>query len=365
MLTASQNPVLNGRPCEKRGKSIFLYHPIFRQYEEILGDNTWTPSAEEYRATETLGKIAVDFYADGSAYAAALKPALSKILEFPLASDGGDTSSDGVMTVVIHADSEPIPCLLLNLEMANESGCDPSFEVVLSYRRFCSKENYRKVWSSCRCPSFLLAVTGPWLCVMGAVFVEKVVSQPLSHFIWIGEGKNAIASLDDRTRQLCALSRSLKELKTFYETLDFNHNIDPADLALPYPTQIPNEPPFRYMIPFLDDSRKAIFKGKRSCGKSIVVKFTDRYNEKAHRILAKHGLAPQLLHIQSIGGGLTMVVMDLVRGLTLDEVTRDSISPRRIVMRCARRSNSCTKKISYLEIYDLPMFYFPTTGVRF
>ncbi|KAG9036674.1 hypothetical protein FRB95_008258 [Tulasnella sp. JGI-2019a] len=169
----------------------------------------------------------------------------------------------------------------------------------------------------------------------------------------------------DRTRQLCALSRSLKELKTFYETLDFNHNIDPADLALPYPTQIPNEPPFRYMIPFLDDSRKAIFKGKRSCGKSIVVKFTDRYNEKAHRILAKHGLAPQLLHIQSIGGGLTMVVMDLVRGLTLDEVTRDSISPRRIVMRCARRSNSCTKKISYLEIYDLPMFYFPTTGVRF
>ena len=63
---------------------------------------------------------------------------------------------------------------------------------------------------------------------------------------------------------------------------------------------------------------QCIFKVK--IGKKFgVVKFTEEYNEKAHRLLAAKGCAPALHYVGPTGehGGLRMVVMDFVDGGTL------------------------------------------------
>ena len=49
----------------------------------------------------------------------------------------------------------------------------------------------------------------------------------------------------------------------------------------------------------------------------VIVKFTARYHEKAHCILASAGFAPKLHFCERVVGGLYMVVMDHVDGKSL------------------------------------------------
>ena len=32
----------------------------------------------------------------------------------------------------------------------------------------------------------ILAIAGPWVCVLGGVFVQKTITQPLIDYIWLG-----------------------------------------------------------------------------------------------------------------------------------------------------------------------------------
>ena len=38
----------------------------------------------------------------------------------------------------------------------------------------------------CCCPSIILAIAGPWMCVLGGVFVQKTITQPLTDYVWLG-----------------------------------------------------------------------------------------------------------------------------------------------------------------------------------
>jgi hypothetical protein len=49
-------------------------------------------------------------------------------------------------------------------------------------------------------------------------------------------------------------------------------------------------------------------------GKTVIVKFCERYCEVAHRVLSAAGLAPTLYYCSQLVGGVFMVVMDLVHG---------------------------------------------------
>ena len=84
--------------------------------------------------------------------------------------------------------------------------------------------------------------------------------------------------------------------------------------------------PIKYIAQLGPDNKsKAVFKGENSDGQLIVVKFTDRYNANGHRLLAEHGLAPQLLYISSENmdaghfGYRVMVVMEFLAGQTAED----------------------------------------------
>lgn len=61
------------------------------------------------------------------------------------------------------------------------------------------------------------------------------------------------------------------------------------------------------------DLRRSIYHATLD-GKPVFVKFCERYGDKAHRLLAQHGLAPTLHLYTVLQGGVRMVVMDSVNG---------------------------------------------------
>lgn len=76
-----------------------------------------------------------------------------------------------------------------------------------------------------------------------------------------------------------------------------------------------------------------------SGGVDVVVKFTKRYNERAHRILADEGLAPQLYYCSRIAGGLYMIVMKRACGIEAHLYEQGISMPSRLTkeLECAVR----------------------------
>src|ERR1700738_4719285 len=77
----------------------------------------------------------------------------------------------------------------------------------------------KPIRNSCCCPTFLIALAGPWICVLGAVFVDHVVVQELTDFIWIGGHPYNDDKLKSVARILAALGEGITELVDFYSNL--------------------------------------------------------------------------------------------------------------------------------------------------
>ena len=70
----------------------------------------------------------------------------------------------------------------------------------------------------------------------------------------------------------------------------------------------------------------------------VIVKFTARYNAKAHHILASAGFAPKLHFCGRVVGGLYMVVMDRVDGKSLWQIQTDETPIPTIVLEHVRQA---------------------------
>jgi len=79
----------------------------------------------------------------------------------------------------------------------------------------------------------------------------------------------------------------------------------------------------------------------------VIVKFTARYNEVAHRLLANEAYAPRLHFCECVIGNLYMVVMDRVDGKSIWQLREDKIPVPEIVAR------SVTDAIELLHENDI------------
>lgn len=138
-----------------------------------------------------------------------------------------------------------------------------------------------------------------------------------------------------------AISLAVAELREYYETLVDDPNPEPITMRL-YPTPLPldeghNIPQLNYIGKLShaggllqEDDKKmikqerpyALYKAKMVQTESndevdVVVKFTVRYHEEAHRILAENQLAPTLHCCIPLVGDMIMVVMDHIEGSSL------------------------------------------------
>ena len=178
-----------------------------------------------------------------------------------------------------------------------------------------------------------MATAGPWVVVLGAVITDVVIIQRLTDCVWVGLDSVLNESRITRVARIFyALRMSLDKLRCYYKNLQLTDI--PSVLACYFPSitayRDGDKVVFFEYVGFLENDVSCTAIHARTCtqpAQHIVVKFVNRYGERAHQVLAEAGLAPKLLYCgppqldmgQPSYHPLCMVIMEYVNGLTLAE----------------------------------------------
>jgi len=253
----------------------------------------------------------------------AMREVLQDLLGFPIVQtvQTEGSSNDGIADMTWDKNNK---ALLALFEYKNEVGAgsgDPALQASSSYRKWAVDSANDSIRNSSCCPAFIVSIAGPHVCISGAVFIDCTMVQMLIEPLVL----NLSPALPNRLRRVAkifaALSRALHQLRDFY------HSVTPspsyADHRLPcYRSYTANSPlpDFRYLGP--TEGRVCLFEAEArpvAGAHKLVVKFTSRYNELAHRLLAEEGLAPKLYGVASCGGDLKCIMMAKINGRTLHQ----------------------------------------------
>jgi serine/threonine protein kinase len=171
------------------------------------------------------------------------------------------------------------------------------------------------------------------VCV-GPVYMTKLLTLDLSF------GFHASDNIIRLARVFGALSSCRADLKKYYDGV---RNLDSPRLSCLYPNPTPVDP--SKPLPKLT-YRKFLSRGGQptsalvdlgnatttmytatlsDTNQEVIVKFTARYNEGAHRLLAESEFAPRLHFCERIIGDLYIVVMDRVDGKSIWQLQEDKI----------------------------------------
>ncbi|KDR79822.1 hypothetical protein GALMADRAFT_91974 [Galerina marginata CBS 339.88] len=312
---------------------IQLFHPTFAHFLDNLKGTGDIPD-DIIRRTAEYMKASSAIYATEENRSSELTPMLCDVLGIDartiLNTDG--TNAEGVVELVM-----AVGCFLIFLkEDKNEfegGDLDPSTQAALSMGRFWAQSKFRTLRNATNCPTFVVAAAGPWIVILGAVFTDGLVVQRLTDYIWVGlDSVLNEAHISRVARIFYALKNGLDNLKSYYEKAEL-----PGDRDLPTESRyFPSITAysigdklvhFKY-LGFLEDGPDCMVLRAQTLtapALDIVVKFADRYGERAHRLLADNGLAPELLYCGSPRlndedpsyESLFMIVMGFVEGTTL------------------------------------------------
>ena len=176
-------------------------------------------------------------------------------------------------------------------------------------------------------PVVLLSVAGNCLTVSTAVFTNAVYADKLLS-IDLHLGAHGSDNVLRVARIFHAIKECTTQLREHYEGLEKHPNHprimypnptpDPPEAEIPqlefsYKLSRVNGAPLSTIEP--DDERHALYLAKMpGIERDVLVKFTAKYNEAAHRLLAKQDppLAPTLHSCTRVVGDLYMVVMDYI-----------------------------------------------------
>jgi len=304
---------------------------VFTQFQSSLNDLSSNVSSEEVSAAAGLMAASTEVYADEKARFDALKPWLDKLLQSEFINvETTDVRADGVIVTSV----PNLPVAYRGLwELKNEIGCggsDPVTQGSYSYRKYWGAQDKDDLRSSCCCPSFIIAIAGPWMCILGAVFVTEAVIEPLTDYIWLGANPLNDTRLLRVARLFKSLAAGLRTLHEFYTTLQVVPSNTPLAARL-FPhvcsyTGPEGEVRFRYLSNLMGN--KAVFKAQtEQDNRLVVVKFAYQYHDDAHRALAAEGFAPRLFYAgpfcdgaQTLSGVPKMVVMEHLSGSPAHEV---------------------------------------------
>ena len=158
-----------------------------------------------------------------------------------------------------------------------------------------------------------------------------MVVQRLTDCIWVGlDSVHNEPHIKYVTRFFSALKLGVNKLGSYYKSVKPDDTSALESRYFPSITSYRNDDglvDFEY-LGYLEDRSDCVTLRARTRAKSssvIVVKFVDRYGDRAHHLLADEGLAPKLLYYgsphvteeQPSYHHLFMVVMDYIEGPTL------------------------------------------------
>ncbi|CUA71256.1 hypothetical protein RSOLAG22IIIB_09424 [Rhizoctonia solani] len=328
-------PIYNGRPWDRTGKPIEIYHSAFRVFLDNLNQED-IASELDYTSTENLLWDSQAIYKDKGKRGIAITTQLSTLLRRDISYERvSGCQADGV--IKWRALNNGLQAYYSILDIKNEIGdatCDPSIQGAQSYAKYWSQDEVNPIRKLSCCPSFILAIAGPWICILGGIYLTEIVVQPLTEMLWMANHPHKESRLRYLSRVFAALRDGIDHLDAYYRSLV--SNISPAtplreDLARFYPDICQYQANgHETKIIYVDDINRLVFKAQTEDGRYVVVKFVERYNAPAHELLALHGLAPKLLFDSAdrLYGGYRMVVMELIDGKPLSEHAEITVGPQ-------------------------------------
>ncbi|KAL5520604.1 hypothetical protein ACEPAF_2605 [Sanghuangporus sanghuang] len=232
---------------------------------------------------------------------------------------------------------------ILELKNVDGVGGNPILQATLDYAKilFQARDQAQNrncvVWSNW--PIILIGIAGSRLEISTAVFTDGIYSDKLlSEDFYIDAWQSETVLRVGRIFK--ALSLAIEELREYYEPFSEGLEME-ATIAHVYPNPLPCE---GYHIPrltyigklshmggLLDEKNKeavrlerpyALYRARMIQDGSddevdVVVKFTVRYHEQAHRILEQKELAPRLHFCIPLVGDMYMVIMDYIKNTPL------------------------------------------------
>ncbi|KAF7976845.1 hypothetical protein HWV62_5548 [Athelia sp. TMB] len=317
----------NGRPLRSHGLPIELYHPVFDEFRTAVNEST-PIMPRDYGYVASLCARSGKNYKTERDREVELCSLLENVLDVKLIHEraAGHSSSraDRVMAAVTRGRVGYLT--IIEMKDGFGSNCDPAIQASFPHRT-----HAWPIKDSSNCPSFLVTIAGPYIRIFGAVFTRAVIVKPLTDWIEMDIDSADDTTLDRIVRVLLALRTSLKSLEAYYKGLDMEREnearVFPHFCSYPGPDKNPVS--FRYLKKLAARSKtKPVFKARvDDNGPLIVVKFVQRYNSDAHRLLASSDLAPKLLYsgfdegnTHGDCGSLKMVVMEFVGGPTAYDI---------------------------------------------
>ncbi|CAG8827639.1 23194_t:CDS:2 [Gigaspora margarita] len=306
------------RPPECVGPPVQAYHDVFNQFLRDYHNEDLEMGKEHYQWTLGFIHEMANIYSSKHERSKIFRERFQQLFgeELKIIRLDDESSNDGVLECNFHSFS----VLRLLVEIKNEIGtgkCDPTTQAGTSYAKYYTQEKNEKLIKWCNWPSFILCLAGPWVCILGAVYVEKPIVDPLTDFIPLIP-TNIRDHAERVARLFKALCLGVNRLKEYYGSIVNPQN---SQRFFPYPNQYNHQGTvieFTYEKKLVDQPDKLLWKAITKDGKKIVVKFTWRYNQRAHKLCNEIGKAPKLLHIsKEVVDGFYMVVMDYVKAKPL------------------------------------------------
>ncbi|KAJ3478245.1 hypothetical protein NLI96_g9900 [Meripilus lineatus] len=333
-----------GHPSDRStmANPIELYHPAFALFRSIVEDSESKVPDDLVRETAKLRRHLSNVESEEDPRHDVIEASFPNLFQTPFRISVNADSPDLAALCPTGLIDEAALCVVDIKAELGDSG-DPALRGSFQYRQFWLQEKPQSVHNAA-CPSFIVGVAGPWLVVLGAVFTDGVIVQRLSDYMWLGCSR----VLDDRnmviTRTLYALRCALKALKTYYQDLEFTHEILNRQRFFPFVTlyidpETKEEVKFNFVDKMQHDQTCVTFLAIRERdAQRIVVKFAARYGKqgKCTSIWRKKQLAPALLYcgpvVQGSGGfgDLRMVVMDYIDGQTLFRIYKGQDLPNSV-----------------------------------
>ncbi|KAF4564463.1 hypothetical protein EYR36_002397 [Pleurotus pulmonarius] len=314
---------------------VELYNPAFSQFLTEVADPTLEVPGELIPKVAKLMDLASAIYGGEETRRRTLQGPLNDVLDCALerASNIDDTvlypSGSQVLVNVV---SRPTVICIAEIDSEfGEGSTDVTTQVSSSMQRTWSLPEHDYVRERCCCPTFLIALGGPWLGVLGAVLTHKCIVQRLTDLVWLGISTSFEEQRCIRVSKLFhCLARALCRLRDWYHT---ELPTFPLTVTPSHPRFFPSvtsyvsasgEVLFRYVRPLKRYNACVVFLAEivqpsKHNGQLIVVKFAARYSAEAHGLLAQVGMAPKLLHCgQALPGraGLLLVAMEYLSGVT-------------------------------------------------
>ncbi|CAG8766092.1 12788_t:CDS:2, partial [Gigaspora margarita] len=294
--------ILIYRPSNCIGIPLMLYNSAFSYFKTNFNDKDLPMDKDHYQWTLNCIRTMANIYSGEKSrweeFRERLEELFNKYIKILILDE---TSNNGCLDLNLHS----FNVLYLLVEIKNEIGtgkCDPTTHAAAFYAKFYAQKEYEPILKGCNMPCFIIGLAGPWICILGAVYVEKAVIEPLTGFEPLLFINNQI-HWEKIAQLFMALRIGCNNLKKYYESL---------------PNSILKTVDSQRFFPYIRTANnKLLWKAETKKGQKIIVKFSLKYNDYAHKVCYEIGKAPELFFASNMINGFYMIIMGYVEGQKL------------------------------------------------